>query len=148
MAAKIPLSLRLWEERKEQELLNSSILIQYGQLICDSGCISSGLLLLCPLELLTFIYPTSESVSFCTHFVLKAVDGGAALTILDAKPTEIKRKINWVFIKSNLNIWELGSVKLTSHTIRKFWFLQVLIAWLEPGQKIDMLLFPLGQNKN
>lgn len=104
MAAKIPLSLGAREERKEQELLNSGILIQYGQFICDSGHISSGLLLLYPEEWLTSIYSPSESVSFCTHFVSKDIDGGAALATLHAKPREMKRNINQVFIKSNHNI--------------------------------------------
>lgn len=81
----------------EQELLNSGILIQYRQFICVSGYSSSGLLLLYPEESLTSTYSPSESSSFCTHFVSKDINGGAALATLDANPTEPKRNINQVF---------------------------------------------------
>lgn len=70
--------------------------------------------------MLTSPYSPAESVSFCNHFVSKDIDGGVVLATLYANPTEIKRIVNQFFMKSNLSIRELRSVKINSGTIRKF----------------------------
>lgn len=148
MAAKIPLpSLEAWEKKKEQKLLNCGILIQYRKTNLWFWEYLFRPASFVPWRVFTPPYSPAESVSFHTYFVSKDIDRGVALATLTANPTEIKRIINQFFIKTNLSIREFRSVKINSGTIRKFWFLWVLFAWLEPGQKNRHSGIPTGQNK-
>lgn len=137
MAAKIPLpNPEAWEKRKEKKLLNCGIFIQYGKINLGFWEYLFRPASLVPEGLLTSPYSSAEPVSFFTHFVSKDIDGRVALATLNASPIEIKRIINQFFIKLNLSVRELGLAKINCGTIRKFWFFQVLFAWLEPGQKV------------